>query len=190
MRPMSRRIHDLRFYSFNGNYFAYQFDNAPLHASANRFSGGNGLFQVNSAPIFPTQNYIAGNFWVDVVSGCRRRPRLRRPRSSGHFGHQRHIPRPAQSTGQRTKRRMARSRSSARARSSPCLTALVSALTTSHAITLSGLIREHAVHIPDRVERLHGKQGHELEPDVYNSGDCYDDEFAVDQCQHSSDAER
>ena len=54
-------------YSFNGQYFASQYDNAPLHALADAPSGGNGVWQTNSTPIFPAQNYLAGNFWVDVV---------------------------------------------------------------------------------------------------------------------------
>ena len=55
------------YYSSNEQYFTAQYDNPPLHALADAASGGNGVWQTSSTPTFPTQNYRAGNFWVDVV---------------------------------------------------------------------------------------------------------------------------
>src|SRR4030095_15707315 len=53
--------------SYTEKYFTAQYDNTPLHALADAAAGGNGVWQTSSTPTFPTQNYRAGNFWVDVV---------------------------------------------------------------------------------------------------------------------------
>ena len=54
-------------YSVNEPYFTSQYNNAPLHALADAASGGNGLWKATTSPAFPTENYNASNFWVDVV---------------------------------------------------------------------------------------------------------------------------
>jgi hypothetical protein len=55
------------YYSFDDSYFLSQYDNAPLNVLRNATSGGNGLWVNSLTPTFPTQNYRAFNFWVDVV---------------------------------------------------------------------------------------------------------------------------
>jgi hypothetical protein len=52
-------------YSYNGQAFATQYDNAPLHAPSNAASGGNGVFAYGPTS-FPNQSFNAGNYWVDV----------------------------------------------------------------------------------------------------------------------------
>jgi hypothetical protein len=54
-------------YSADQNYFAAGRDSAPLHAPADGAQGGNGLFTYGAASAFPTQTYLASNYWVDVV---------------------------------------------------------------------------------------------------------------------------
>jgi hypothetical protein len=41
-------------------------DSGPLHALANNSSGGNGVFTYSSSSTFPSSNFGAGNYWVDV----------------------------------------------------------------------------------------------------------------------------
>jgi hypothetical protein len=54
-------------YSVNQNYFTTAgYDNAPLHALASSTSGGNGVYLYGSGG-FPTNSYLATNYWVDVV---------------------------------------------------------------------------------------------------------------------------
>jgi hypothetical protein len=54
-------------YSVNQNYFATAgYDNAPLHALASSTSGGNGVYLYGSGG-FPTNSYLATNYWVDIV---------------------------------------------------------------------------------------------------------------------------
>ena len=125
------------FYSFNPNYFGVQFNNGPLRGLADGTSGGNGLYQVNGSPIFPTQNYLAGNFWVDVVLGAGATDSTS-PVVSGisvtnitTSGATVNWTTDEPATGQ--------VEIVSPCASSPCLTSLVSTLSTSHAITLSGL---------------------------------------------------
>jgi hypothetical protein len=54
-------------YSGNGNYFATAHTNEPLTAPDSASSGGNGVYAYGSAAVFPSNTYIAANFWVDVV---------------------------------------------------------------------------------------------------------------------------
>ena len=53
-------------YAFDTNYFASGYDNAPLHAPSSGSSGGNGVF-VYGSHAFPTDTFMATNYWVDVV---------------------------------------------------------------------------------------------------------------------------
>jgi hypothetical protein len=56
------------FYSEDDNYFAsVGIDNAPLHALRNGIDGGNGVYVYNANPAFPSNTYLSGNYWVDVV---------------------------------------------------------------------------------------------------------------------------
>jgi len=54
-------------YSADQSYFTTGYDNAPLHAPADGAQGGNGLFVYGGSSAFPTQTYLASNYWVDVV---------------------------------------------------------------------------------------------------------------------------
>ena len=122
------------YYSYNDQYFTSQYDKAPLHALSDASSGGNGLWQTSSTPTFPTQNYRAGNFWVDVVFNSDTTPPVissiavtnitstlatinwtTNEPSDGQI----EFASPCPSSG--------------------CLTMLVSSLTTSHAVTLGSL---------------------------------------------------
>ena len=129
------------FYSFTSQYFAAEYDNAPLRALADGASGGNGLFQVNGAPIFPTQNFQAGNFWVDVVfaSVVTPPPSDTTPPVVSAISVTNITS--AGGTVNWTTDEQANGQVEivSPCSTSPCLTSLVSALTTSHAITLSGL---------------------------------------------------
>jgi hypothetical protein len=42
-------------------------DNPPLHALANGVNGGDGVFAYSSSSVFPTNTYLAANYWVDAV---------------------------------------------------------------------------------------------------------------------------
>lgn len=53
-------------YAGDNNYFGTAFDNAPLHAPASGTSGGNGVY-VYGSDSFPTNTYLASNYWVDVI---------------------------------------------------------------------------------------------------------------------------
>ncbi|CAN5612162.1 hypothetical protein BH09PLA1_BH09PLA1_12500 [soil metagenome] len=54
-------------YSSNSGYFAgNSVDRGTLHALADGTDGGNGVYQYGS-PSFPTDTYLAANYWVDVV---------------------------------------------------------------------------------------------------------------------------
>jgi Domain of unknown function (DUF4082) len=57
------------YYSFNPEYFS-QYNKPALHALGDEASGGNGVWQTSATPALPTQVYLAGNFWVDVVFGA------------------------------------------------------------------------------------------------------------------------
>jgi len=54
-------------YSFSGQAFATQFDNAPLHALASGASGGNGVYLYGAGGAMPNQSFNAANYWVDVT---------------------------------------------------------------------------------------------------------------------------
>ncbi len=41
-------------------------DAPPLHVLPDSSSGGNGLYQYDSSPVFPTNTYQSENYWVDV----------------------------------------------------------------------------------------------------------------------------
>ena len=54
-------------YSVDAGYFTnLGVDSPPLHAAPSGTSGGNGLFSYG-ASVFPTRNFKASNYWVDVV---------------------------------------------------------------------------------------------------------------------------
>lgn len=66
-------------FSVDNNYFAnFPHSRYPLTAPSNiSASGPNGVFQYGSGGVFPTGNYAASNYWVDVIfdapnvsSGC------------------------------------------------------------------------------------------------------------------------
>jgi hypothetical protein len=55
-------------FSYTQNYFTSAgVDNGVLHALSNAAAGGNGVYAYSSASVFPTLNYAATNYWVDVV---------------------------------------------------------------------------------------------------------------------------
>jgi serine/threonine protein kinase len=54
-------------YATDSHYFAGRgIDRGPLHAPADRSSGGNGVFRQGKSA-FPDQTFEAQNYWVDVV---------------------------------------------------------------------------------------------------------------------------
>jgi hypothetical protein len=55
-------------YAADGPYFAPNgWDAPPLHALANGWDGGNGVYAYGPLPAFPAFTYNATNYWVDVV---------------------------------------------------------------------------------------------------------------------------
>jgi hypothetical protein len=54
-------------YVATANYFTTAHTNGPLTALSAASSGGNGVFSYGSNATFPTSNYQAANYWVDVV---------------------------------------------------------------------------------------------------------------------------
>jgi len=56
-------------YSADSTYFStVGYDDAPLHALANGVAGGDGVYIYSATPgVFPTTNFNATNYWVDVV---------------------------------------------------------------------------------------------------------------------------
>jgi Domain of unknown function (DUF4082) len=54
-------------YAADANFFSTAVDRAPLHAPANGVDGGNGVYNYNSAAVFPASTFNALNYWVDVV---------------------------------------------------------------------------------------------------------------------------
>ena len=54
-------------YASTGNYFTQAVINGSLRALANGEDGPNGLYQYSATPVFPTNSFNAGNYWVDVV---------------------------------------------------------------------------------------------------------------------------
>ncbi|MFF5109281.1 ice-binding family protein [Streptosporangium sp. NPDC000509] len=55
------------FYSVTRPYFTTQYANTPLLALANGAEGGNGVYKYGATNSFPTDAYLASNYWVDVV---------------------------------------------------------------------------------------------------------------------------
>jgi hypothetical protein len=53
-------------YASDQTYFNTSADRAPLHGLASASSGGNGVYVYTGASAFPTNTYIATNYWVDV----------------------------------------------------------------------------------------------------------------------------
>jgi len=53
-------------YAHDEGYFDAAYDNAPLHALPNA-SGGNGVYHYGTTSAFPTDTWMATNYWVDVV---------------------------------------------------------------------------------------------------------------------------
>ena len=59
---------DVGHYSCDRDYFAESaHDRVPLHAIASAESGGNGVFAFGSTSTFPSESFLATNYWVDVV---------------------------------------------------------------------------------------------------------------------------
>jgi hypothetical protein len=59
---------DVGHYAANQNFFTSTgVDNAPLHALSSPANGGNGVYVYGAASAFPTNTYLATNYWVDVV---------------------------------------------------------------------------------------------------------------------------
>jgi len=55
-------------YSFSAQYFARSgVDKPPLHAPANKDSGGNGVYAYGETSVFPGSSDNSANYWVDVV---------------------------------------------------------------------------------------------------------------------------
>src|SRR5262249_52373751 len=125
------------YYAFDGNYFTNQFSNPPLRGLSDGSSGGNGVFAVNATPIFPTQNFMAGNFWVDVVFNVAG-PDTTPPVISGFS-----VTSITTSGGTVNWTTDEAADGQVEIVSpcavSPCLSSLVSALSTSHSIPVSGL---------------------------------------------------
>jgi hypothetical protein len=56
------------FYSADNSYFNSAVTNGPLTAPASgSVSGGNGVYAYGSGTSFPTNSFLASNYWVDVV---------------------------------------------------------------------------------------------------------------------------
>ncbi|PVY40665.1 DUF4082 domain-containing protein [Pontibacter virosus] len=54
-------------YTSDYSYFNQAVSNGPLKALANGESGANGVYRYTSTPAFPTSDYQASNYWIDVV---------------------------------------------------------------------------------------------------------------------------
>jgi hypothetical protein len=55
-------------YAGTNSFFASNgVDSSPLHALADGVDGPNGVFAYGSTSVFPTQTYLASNYWVDVL---------------------------------------------------------------------------------------------------------------------------
>jgi hypothetical protein len=55
-------------YAGDNNFFATTgVDRMPVHLLQNGVSGGNGVYAYGSSSSFPSQSYLATNYWVDVV---------------------------------------------------------------------------------------------------------------------------
>jgi hypothetical protein len=57
-------------YSYDFGYFGSGgVDNSPLHALADGTAGPNAVFVYSASPSFPTNGFLASNYWVDPVFG-------------------------------------------------------------------------------------------------------------------------
>lgn len=65
-------------YSVSENYFTTATTNGPLTALADNTDGPNGVYVYGSGG-FPTQTYLATNYWVDVVFGTSTPPDTTKP---------------------------------------------------------------------------------------------------------------
>ncbi len=55
-------------YAANSNFFsAAGIDRPPLHPLRDGVSGGNGVYAYGGGTTFPTNSWLASNYWVDVV---------------------------------------------------------------------------------------------------------------------------
>ena len=64
-------------YSEDDHYFLSSgVNNPPLHALTNGVSGGNGVYAYGASSVFPTNTYLAANYWVDVVFQAAAAPTL------------------------------------------------------------------------------------------------------------------
>jgi hypothetical protein len=67
----------ISYHSSGGNYtvedngFDQGIVNGPLSGLQNGFDGPNGLYRYTATPAFPTSNFAASNYWVDVVFDTR-----------------------------------------------------------------------------------------------------------------------
>jgi len=60
-------------YGYTYNYFYFDgLDNGPLHILSDTEAGGNGVYMYSPTPTFPSQSFLATNYFVDVlfVSGA------------------------------------------------------------------------------------------------------------------------
>jgi hypothetical protein len=54
-------------YAADQSYFNTSTDRAPLHAPDSAGSGGNGVYVYGASTAFPSNTYMASNYWVDVI---------------------------------------------------------------------------------------------------------------------------
>jgi hypothetical protein len=54
-------------YAFTNPFFTAAVLNGPLSGLANGDDGPNGVYKYSASPVFPDQNFMSANYWVDVV---------------------------------------------------------------------------------------------------------------------------
>jgi methionine-rich copper-binding protein CopC len=54
-------------YAADAGYFTAGVDNYPLHALSDAAASGNGVYAYSGSSTYPSQNFNATNYWVDVV---------------------------------------------------------------------------------------------------------------------------
>jgi cysteine-rich repeat protein len=59
--------HTPQYYAVDDGYFAAGLDRPPLRALADGEDGPNGVYAYGPSGSFPTQTFLASNYWVDVV---------------------------------------------------------------------------------------------------------------------------